>query len=186
MTTRESATTPWTAEQAKGFLDILESLEGSSVVFATGLVHQMFPSDRHKKEKGNVVYDESYRTWFVARLLSIIREFAAQMTCGFSNALPVHSRAIHRHGRMDARIDRLLDVRTTHASIFQWVFGSFLFYAHMTYIERLENVWAGGIVSFTGWQTLLKSLLAEWSDSNLLVRFNHLLYFAPCIVTNLS
>jgi len=68
----------------------------------------------------------------------------------------------------DARTDRLVTVQRAPTSLVSLVLGVFTFYAHLTYIQRLENVWADGIVSFTGWQTLLRSLLAEWSDSNLL------------------
>jgi len=73
-----------------------------------------------------------------------------------------------------ARTDRLISFSGSRTQ--QWnpsVLGQFMaaalfFCAHDTYVDRLEKVWADGIVSLYGWQNLLSSLLSEWSDSNLL------------------
>jgi hypothetical protein len=59
MTARESATTPWNAEDCKSFLDLLGALEDG----------------KNSEDKiGTTFDDDGYKTWFVARLICIIRQ----------------------------------------------------------------------------------------------------------------
>lgn len=71
----------------------------------------------------------------------------------------------------NALTDRLATVRRLQIGPLDIVIGGLSFWAHHTYMDRLENVWAGGVVSVGGWASLVNSLVAEWSDSNLLVSF---------------
>jgi hypothetical protein len=71
----------------------------------------------------------------------------------------------------DALTDRLAAVSRSQIGMIDIVAGSLSFWAHHTYVDRLENVWAGGVVSVGGWRSLITSLIIEWSDSNLLVSF---------------
>jgi hypothetical protein len=73
----------------------------------------------------------------------------------------------------DALTDRLAAVSRSQIGMIDIVAGSLSFWAHHTYVDRLENVWAGGVVSVGGWGSLITSLIIEWSDSNLLVSFPH-------------
>ncbi|CAA7270473.1 unnamed protein product [Cyclocybe aegerita] len=132
-TSRESATTPWNAADAKLFLELLESLD-------------------EKHEENLPGYDKSYRTWFIARLLSLI----------------LHSRSVHRHGMIDALTDRLMNVHYTSRTLIDYMVGCLSLFTHLAYVQRLENVWAAGIVSCSGWRSLVSALLIEWSDTNLL------------------
>lgn len=73
---------------------------------------------------------------------------------------------------LDACTDRLEYVQSSKdvlPGVFGLVAGVLSFWAHPTYVARLDIVWAGGMVSLSGWQELLNSLLIEWSESNLLV-----------------
>jgi len=132
MTARESATSPWNAEDCKTFLDLLDVLEND--------------------EKGVTFDDDGYKTWFVARLVCII----------------LHSRSVHRFGMHDAVTDRLATARRSQIGLIDILAGGLSFWAHHAYVSRLENVWAGGVVSVGGWGSLVTSLVIEWSDSNLL------------------
>jgi len=133
MTARESATTPWNAEDCKAFIDLLDGFE--------------------KDTSGGTTFDDDgYKTWFFARLICII----------------LHSRSVHRFGMHDALTDRLAAVRRSRIGLIDIVAGSLSFWAHHTYVDRLENVWAGGVVSVGGWRSLITSLIIEWTDSNLL------------------
>jgi hypothetical protein len=83
----------------------------------------------------------------------------------------------------EARTDRLASIYNPRVQPRFGTFGTFLsgvffFCAPFTYVDRLEKLWADKIVSLDGWQKLLSSLLVEWSDSNLLVSWNHSLLFA--------
>ncbi|TFK32373.1 hypothetical protein BDQ12DRAFT_692582 [Crucibulum laeve] len=93
-----------------------------------------------------------YMTWFVARLIAVM----------------FHTWSAHRYGKPDAIIDRHSTMINQRLGVPDLFIGVLFFYAPLTYIQRLNSVWAGGIVSYVGWQGLLDSLLAEWSDSNLL------------------
>lgn len=74
----------------------------------------------------------------------------------------------------EARTDRLASLdqkqaRHTLAGIEDLVTIGLFLCAPYTYVERLEKLWAERTVSLDGWQKMIASLLAEWSDSNLLV-----------------
>jgi hypothetical protein len=100
--------------------------------------------------------------------------------------LPVHSRSVHRFGMHDALTDRLATVMRSQIGLFDIVAGGLSFWAHHTYVDRLENVWAGGVVSVGGWGSLVTSLVIEWSDSNLLVSFaNATLYLWQWLISTL-
>lgn len=80
----------------------------------------------------------------------------------------------YRYGMKEACTDRLASLekdraRNAPSSIESFMTAFFLFYAPYTYLDRLEKVWAERSVPAEGWQKLVASLLAEWSDSNLLV-----------------
>jgi len=83
----------------------------------------------------------------------------------------------------DALTDRLAAVGRSRIGLFDILAGSFSFWAHHTYVDRLENVWAGGVVSVGGWRSLVTSLVVEWSDSNLLVGFDFVLISVTDIPT---
>jgi hypothetical protein len=81
---------------------------------------------------------------------------------------------MYHYGMPGARIDRLDSFRKGKVNrkinmITDLASGVFLFYAPYSYLERVEKVWADQIISLDGWQTLIASLLSEWTDTNLLV-----------------
>ena len=121
-----------------------------------------------------------YKTWFVARLICNIRGcYSLDVIATKPNKLShylstVNSRWLHCYGMREARTDRLASFHEPRVErkldmLGHIVSGMLFFCAPNTYVDRLEKVWADNIVSIYDWQSLLTSLLSEWSDSNLLV-----------------
>lgn len=83
--------------------------------------------------------------------------------------LTVDSRLSHWHGSLDACIDRSKNIRPSPLRKMDLILGAPTFFVHLTLLHRLECLITPNI-SLIGWQSFIGSLLAEWSDSNLLVR----------------
>ncbi|TFK36194.1 hypothetical protein BDQ12DRAFT_755864 [Crucibulum laeve] len=93
----------------------------------------------------------------------------AKMYLDLLKELQVHSRIIYRHGSPTAIIDYTHTIQVPSITIFDHIIGIFSFYVSLTYLKRLHTTRAGGVTSFVRWKAMVESLLAEWSDSNLLV-----------------
>ena len=111
--------------------------------------------------------NDGYKTWFVARLMCIICQWSSHVFV----ILSVHSRSVYCFGMHDAVTNRLLvaTARRSQIGLIDTLAGGPSLWAHHAYVNRLENVWAGEVVSVGGWGLLVASLVIEWSDSNLLV-----------------
>ncbi|TFK37192.1 hypothetical protein BDQ12DRAFT_667139 [Crucibulum laeve] len=82
-----------------------------------------------------------------------------------------YARILYKWGSQSAVLDytQTIDVPSTNA--IDYIVGIFSFYASSTYLKRLHTTRAGGVTSFVRWKAMVESLLAEWSDSNLLCQY---------------
>ncbi|TFK37859.1 hypothetical protein BDQ12DRAFT_684758 [Crucibulum laeve] len=134
----QNSTAPWNATDAKMYLDFMKELEEGATK-ETGLNNVDKPSTMHQ-------------TWFASRLMCIM----------------LQSRSMYGFGTKDAIFDYTIIIQLPPKVFIDYLVGIFSFFAPSTYMQRLHHVRAGGVTSFTRWQALVTSLLAEWSDSNLL------------------
>ncbi|KAF9534137.1 hypothetical protein CPB83DRAFT_889149 [Crepidotus variabilis] len=107
-------------------------------------------------------FTSTFKTWYVARLLTYVYQLRNIYCYGTPNALVDRSlRLLPANGpsmHTDVPAITLLDA----------ILGLLSLSAYWNYLHRIQEVWAEGIVSIFGWQDLVKGLLSEWSDSNLL------------------
>ncbi|KAA1466618.1 hypothetical protein DENSPDRAFT_831480 [Dentipellis sp. KUC8613] len=92
--------------------------------------------------------------WHVARVMSDIERY----------------RQRYQYGTQGSRIYRDVAVAepTWQVKIVDGLLFLFLFGVHRMYRERLERTRPGGIIYLPDFQNMMKSLLVEWADSNLL------------------
>jgi len=80
---------------------------------------------------------------------------------------------VHRHGLLDACIDRFKNIYHSPVGKMDLILGVPTFFVHLTFLRRLECLFTPNCklnISSISWHSLFGSLLVEWSDSNLLVR----------------
>jgi hypothetical protein len=84
MTARESATTPWNAEDCKAFIELLDGFD--SIRPSSDDVNEATSEANDYKGGGTTFDDDGYKTWFVARLICIIRQPHSKLhTCELSH-----------------------------------------------------------------------------------------------------
>jgi hypothetical protein len=88
MTARESATIPWNAEDCKAFIELLDGFEKDLIrrPASSDDVNEATSEVNDHKGGGTTFDDDGYKTWFVARLICIIRQpHSKHRTCELSH-----------------------------------------------------------------------------------------------------
>jgi hypothetical protein len=67
--------------------------------------------------------------------------------------------------------DKLHVERVKKMTVFNIILNVLSFYTFHSYTERLHAVWSDNVVTSAEWKNLLRSFVADWTDSNLLVSF---------------